>query len=141
MNQKELLKKKEIINNIKDMKMEVLDKLDLHITINGGLTAKELVKTIDFYKFTPESLEYMFNQINTHKNTFHGIGPFLFRDGGWYNIRERKLDVIKRLTEENMKLKKNNLEKDTIINMLTIKVEELKEILESREEFIKDHCA
>tara|TARA_B000000475_G_C15929895_1_gene420327 strand:- start:81 stop:488 length:408 start_codon:yes stop_codon:yes gene_type:complete len=135
------MSKKKIIENIKDMKMDILDKLDLHITINGGLTAKELVKTIDFYSFTPESLEYMFNQINTYKNTFHGIGPFLFRDGGWHNIRERKLDVIKRLTEENIKLKKKNLDKDAIVNMLKIKVEELKEILESREEFIKDHCA
>ena len=138
---KTAMSKKNIIENIKDMKMDVLDKLDLHITINGGLTAKELVKTIDFYQFTPESLEYMFNQINTYKNTFYGIGPFLFRDGGWYNIRERKLDVIKRLTEENMKLKKKNLEKDVIINTLKIKIEELKEILESREEFIKNHCA
>ena len=135
------MSKKEIIKSISGMKMEILEKLDLHITINGGLTAKELVKTIDFYKFTPESLEYMFNQINTYKNTFHGIGPFLFRDGGWHNIRERKLDVIKRLTEENMKLKKKNLEKDTIITTLKLKIEELKEILESREEFIKDHCA
>ena len=109
--------------------MEVLEKLDLHITINGGLTARELVKTIDFYQFTPESLEYMFNQINTYKNTFYGVGPFLFRDGGWYNIRERKLDVIKRLTEENMKLKKKNLEKDIIINTLKIKVEEGKKIM------------
>ncbi len=138
---KTAMSEKNIIENIKDMKMDVLDKLDLHITINGGLTAKELVKTIDFYQFTPESLEYMFNQINTYKNTFYGIGPFLFRDGGWYNIRERKLDVIKRLTEENMKLKKKNLEKDVIINTLKIKIEELKEILESREEFIKNHCA
>ena len=135
------MSEKEIIKNISGMKMEILEKLDLHITINGGLTAKELVKTIDFYQFTPESLEYIFNQINTYKNTFHGVGPFLFRDGGWHNIRERKLDVIKRLTEESMKLKKKNLEKDTIINMLKIKVEELKEILESREEFIENHCA
>ena len=43
------MSKKKIIENIKDMKMDILDKLDLHITINGGLTAKELVKTIDFY--------------------------------------------------------------------------------------------
>ena len=123
------MSKTEIIENIKDMKMEVLEKLDLHITINGGLTARELVKTIDFYQFTPESLEYMFNQINTYKNTRFGVCPFLFRDCGLYNIIERKLDVIKRLTEENMKLKKKNLEKDIIINTLKIKVEEGKKIM------------
>lgn len=121
------MSEKEIIKNIEKMKMEILEKLDLHITINGGLTAKELVKTIDFYSFTPESLEYMFNQINTYKNTYHGVGPFLFRDGGWYNIRERKLDVIKRLTEENMKLKKKNQDKDSIINKLKMDIEKLKQ--------------
>ena len=109
------------------MNMNVLDKLDLHITINGGLTAEELVKTINFYQFTPESLEYLFDKVNTYKNTYHGVGPFLFRDGGWYNIRERKLDVIKRLTEENMKLKKKNHDKDSIINKLKNEIEKLKQ--------------
>ena len=122
------MSEKEIISNIENMKMEVLEKLDLHITINGGLTAKELVKTIDFYNFTPESLKYMFNQINTYKNTYHGVGPFLFRDGGWHNIRERKLDVIKRLTEENMKLRKKNQDKDSIIIKLKMEIEKLKQI-------------
>lgn len=115
---KTIINRKEIIKTIEDMGMDIFDKLDLHITINGGLNSKELTKTIDFYKFTPESLEYLFKQINSHRNTFHGVGPFLFREGGWYNIRERKLDVIKRLTEENIRLKKKNLE--------------LKELLEHR---------
>ena len=123
----EIEKKKRIIKNIQNMDMNILGQLDTHVTINGGLSIDELVKTIHFHKFTAESLSYIFNQINKNPNTYLGIGPFLFRDGGWHNIRERKLDVIKKLTEENMRLKKEN--------------EELKEILESREEFINDHCA
>jgi len=120
-------KEKRILKNLESMDMNIFEQLDTHVTINGGLSIDELVKTIHFHKFTAESLSHIFNQINKNPNTYHGIGPFLFRDGGWHNIRERKLDVIKKLTEENMRLKKEN--------------EELKEILESREEFINDHCA
>ena len=120
-------KEKRILKNLESMDMNIFEQLDTHVTINGGLSIDELVKTIHFHKFTAESLSHIFNKINKNPNTYHGIGPFLFRDGGWHNIRERKLDVIKKLTEENMRLKKEN--------------EELKEILESREEFINDHCA
>ena len=101
-------KNKRILKNIESMDMNVLGRLDTHVTINGGLSLDELIKTIDFHKFTKESLSYLFERINKNSNTFHGIGPFLYRDGGWYNIRERKLDVIKKLTEENMRLKKEN---------------------------------
>lgn len=124
---KQIEKEKRILKNIESMDMNILGQLDTHVTINGGLSSEELIKTIQFHKFTTESLSYMFNQINKNPNTYLGIGPFLFRDGGWYNIRERKLDVIKKLTEENMRLKKEN--------------EELKKILQYREEFINDHCA
>tara|TARA_B100000575_G_C23138536_1_gene662028 strand:+ start:2262 stop:2648 length:387 start_codon:yes stop_codon:yes gene_type:complete len=106
----EIEKRKRIIKNIESMNMSVLDELDTHVTINGGLSIDELVKTIHFHKFTPDSLAHIFKQINQNPNTYHGIGPFLFRDGGWYNIRERKLDVIRKLTEENMRLKKENEE-------------------------------
>jgi hypothetical protein len=127
MKKNEIIKKKNISKNLENMQMDILEKLDLHVTINGGLSTKELIRTVDFHNFTEESLEFLFKQITDNKCTFNGIGPFLKRDGGWHNIRERKLDVIKKLTEENMKLKKENLE--------------LKELLEHREEFIKDHCA
>ena len=123
----EIEKRKRILKNMESMNMNVFEQLDTHVTINGGLSIDELIKTIHFHKFTTESLSYLFERINKNQNTYHGIGPFLFRDGGWHNIRERKLDVIKKLTEENMRLKKEN--------------EELKEILESREEFINNHCA
>ena len=116
-----------IMKNLENMEMNILEKLDLHVTINGGLSSKELIKTIDIHKFTEESLEFLFKQIQSAPCTYSGIGPFLKRDGGWHNIRERKLDVIKKLTEENMRLKKENLE--------------LKELLEHREQFIEDHCA
>ena len=116
-------KNKEIQKNIESMDMDVLGKLDTHVTINGGLSLEELVKSVHFHKFTKESLSYLFERINQNPNTYHGIGPFLFRDGGWHNIRERKLDVIKKLTEENMRLKKEN--------------EELKEKIKWREEMHK----
>ena len=127
MKKSERIKNNNIMKNLENMEMNILEKLDLHVTINGGLSSKELIKTIDFHKFTEESLEFLFKQIQSAPCTYRGIGPFLKRDGGWHNIRERKLDVIKKLTEENMKLKKENLE--------------LKELLECREEFINDHCA
>jgi len=123
----EIEKGKKILKNLESMDMNIFEQLDTHVTINGGLSIDELVKTIHFHKFTVESLSHIFNQINKNPNTFHGVGPFLFRDGGWHNIRERKLDVIKKLTEENMRLKREN--------------EELKKILQYREEFINDHCA
>ena len=125
---------KEIIKNIESMELSVLDKLDLHMTINGGLTTDELRKSIEFHPFTNDSLEYIIKQVNSHRATYHGIGPFVERKGRWYNIRERKLDVIKKLTEENTRLNGEIVE-------LKKKVKELKEILEYREEFIKDHCA
>ena len=125
---------KEIIKNIETMDLSVLDKLDLHMTINGGLTTDELRKSIEFHNFTNDSLEYIIKQINSHRRTYHGIGPFVERKGRWYNIRERKLDVIKKLTEENSRLKRENIE-------LKRKQKELEEIIEYREEFIKEHCA
>ena len=124
---------KEIIKNIESMELSVLDKLDLHMTINGGLTTDELRKSIEFHPFTNDSLEYIIKQVNSHRATYHGIGPFVERKGRWYNIRERKLDVIKKLTEENTRLNGEIVE-------LKKKVKELKEILEYREEFIKEHC-
>ena len=119
MKKSDIIKRKNIAKNLETMKMDILEKLDLHVTINGGLSTNELIKTIDFHKFTEDSLEFLFKQIRSAPCSFHGIGPFLKRDGGWHNIRERKLDVIKKLTEENMKLKKENLE--------------LKELLEYRD--------
>ena len=46
---------KEIIKNIESMDLSVLDKLDLHMTINGGLTTDELRKSIEFHNFTNDS--------------------------------------------------------------------------------------
>ena len=93
-----MIRSDKAIKNLEHMNMDVLEKLDLHVTINGGLSTKELIRTIDFHNFTEESLEFLFKQITEHKCTYNGIGPFLFRDRGWHNIRERKLDVIKKLT-------------------------------------------
>lgn len=106
----EIVKQNQIINNLQGMG-DIYEKLDLHVTINGGLTTEQLVNTIDFHDFTTDSLNYLFKQINNYRCTYHEIGPFVFRDDGWYNIREKKMDVIKKLTEENQRLKQALLNK------------------------------
>ena len=94
-----------IIENIESVGVECYDKLDNHIAINGGLSTSELVRSIGFHKFTNESLEYLINNINKHPNTFLGVGPFENKEGKWYNVRARKVDIINNLTEENIRLK------------------------------------
>ena len=116
MTPEQIASEKRILENLYGMDMSVLDKLDLHVTINGGLSTEHLIKTIDFHNFTVESFKYLIDKINRHRATYNTIGPFLFRDNGWHNIRERKLDVIKKLTEENMRLKKELLESKKYIN-------------------------
>ena len=116
MNIQQIETEKRIHENLYGMDMSVLDKLDLHVTINGGLPTKDLIKTIDFHDFTEESFKYLIDKVNRYRSTYNNIGPFLFRDNGWHNIREKKIDVIKKLTEENMRLKKELLESKKYIN-------------------------
>ena len=56
-------KMNKIIENIESIEEHdnIYKKLDLHVTINGGLSIEELIKTIDFHKFTPESLLFLIN--------------------------------------------------------------------------------
>ena len=103
-------KMNKIIANIERMDIMRLKELDIIVTINGGLTIKELIKIINFHKFTAESLLYLINVINKQRCSFKGIGPFEERDGVWYNIRERQIDIIKKLTDENNRLKNENSE-------------------------------
>lgn len=105
-----IIKQNQIIDNLQGME-DIYKTLDLHVTINGGLTTEQLINTIDFHQFTTDSLQYLFHQINRYRCTYHEIGPFVFRDGGWYNTREKKMDVIKKLTEENQRLKQALLNK------------------------------
>ena len=58
MNIQQIEAEKRIIENLYGMDMSVLDKLDLHVTINGGLSIEDLIKTIDFHNFTVESFKY-----------------------------------------------------------------------------------
>tara|TARA_B110000438_G_C15819048_1_gene653368 strand:+ start:2149 stop:2526 length:378 start_codon:yes stop_codon:yes gene_type:complete len=115
-------KMKDICENLERMDDNAYGELDLHMTINGGLSIEELTKTIHFHKFTKASLLFLINQINNHRCTYKGIGPFIKSDGGWYNIRERKIEVIKKLTEENMRLKKEienfKINTTTVLNFL-----------------------
>jgi len=115
-------KLEKIHSNIGGMFENSYKKLDLHVTINGGLSIDELRKSINFHHFTNDSLLYIIKQINSNRCTYHDIGPFIEKDSGWYNIREKNIDVITMLTEENMRLKK-----------------ELEEMIIERNKF-KQHC-
>ena len=143
MNNLDITKQNLITDNLHGMG-DIYEKLDLHVTINGGLTIKQLINTIEFHDFTADSLTYLLNQINKYRCTYRGIGPFIFRDGGWYNIREKKMDVIKKLTDENKRLKQQNKE---IINQTPNKLNQeierlnkelshLKEVLDWKEDIL-----
>jgi hypothetical protein len=148
MKNSDIIKRNNITDNLQGMDIETFEKLDLHVTVNGGLSTEQLMKTINFHKFTVDSLTYLFNQINTHRCTYHGIGPFLFREGGWYNIREKKIDVIKKLTDENIRLKheNNELNKEIMnqtpnklneeIERLNKELSHLKEVLDWKEDIL-----
>ena len=67
----------------------------------------------------------MIECVKTYPCTFHNYGPYINKDGRYYI--QGKDNTIKSLEVENKELKE--------------KLAELKEILESREQFIEDHCA
>lgn len=122
----ELTKQMEYPKGFNGLSHEQIVNLDIFIEQNVGLTKEEIIKNFKDYKFTLETLEWMLYVIENHPITFQGIGPFLEKDGRIYNIKKKKNDTINVLVEENTRLK--------------YEIKELKEILESREEFIKEHC-
>jgi len=112
--------------NFNGLTEEQLKEFDKFTECNVGLTKEEIINNFKAFKFTMETLDWILYCIERNPVTFNGIGPFLIKEGRIYNIKKKKNDTITALVEENTRLKEQ--------------IKELKEILESREEFIKDHC-
>lgn len=112
--------------NFNGLTEEQMQEFDKFTQYNVGLTNEEIIDKFECFKFTMETLEWTLYVINNNPVTFNGVGPFLEKEGRIYNIKKKKNDTINALVEENARLKDE--------------IKELKEILESREEFIKDHC-
>lgn len=93
--------KKEVLKNIEGLPDSIYIELDEYIQNNLGLNTKELIKRIEFYNFTEESLEYLLEVINNHPCSFNGIGPFIKKEGKWYNKKKMKKEKIIELKKEN----------------------------------------
>ena len=74
-----------IIANIERFDIGDLEKLDNFIGKHRGKTTQYYVENIPFHRFTCESFEYLIQQINTFRNTYFDIGPFVNKNGVWYN--------------------------------------------------------
>ena len=71
-----------------------------------GKTTEELVKSIDKYEFTPETLVLSFKLFNTYKCTYHNIcGPFIYKQKRWFPVYNKKYTDNIILAEENSKLR------------------------------------
>lgn len=105
------------------LSQEQLISFDKFISCNVGLNKGEIIEKFKDYKFTIESLEWLFYTISKNTCSFQGIGPFLEKDGKIYNIKKKKNDTIKALVEENRKLKE--------------KIKKLEEMLAWREDLHK----
>ena len=74
-----------IIANIERFDIGDLEKLDNFIGKHRGKSTQYYVENIPFHRFTCESFEYLIQQINTFRNTYFDIGPFVNKNGVWYN--------------------------------------------------------
>ena len=83
-----------------------------YIEKNGSVTTKEIVENFscDEFKFkSKEEYLLLMKIIKQSKNTFWGIGPFINDDDKWYNIRNKKVEQIEKLTETNRELREKVL--------------------------------
>ena len=86
---------KKASKNISAFNIEHLNKLQDVILKNQGRDTEYYVNTIDFHNFTNDSFQYLIQQINTYRNTFHDIGPFINKNGLWYSDKtDRNLEQI-----------------------------------------------
>jgi hypothetical protein len=115
---------KKILKNLYTFDIKDIDKLQDIILANQGRDTMYYIDNIDFHTFTKDSFNYLMQQINVHRNTFHGIGPFINKNGLWYsNKTDRNLEqIIESQT--------------TIIQSQKKEIEELKQKLEFLEEII-----
>lgn len=71
-----------------------------------GKTTHELIKIIDKYNFTPETLVLAFKLFNTYKYTYNNTcGPFIYKNERWFPVYNKKYTDNIILAEENSKLK------------------------------------
>lgn len=83
-------KVKLVIKNIENFDIGLLDALQNYIISHQGKDTKYYVEHIDFHDFTIESFNYLMHQINTYRNTYHGIGPFMCDNELWYINKDNK---------------------------------------------------
>ena len=92
-NHQNIIKKAE--KNISAFNIEHLNKLQDIILENQGRDTEYYVNTIDFHNFTNDSFQYLIQQINTYRNTFNNIGPFINKNGRWYSDKtDRNMEQI-----------------------------------------------
>ena len=92
-NHQDIIKKAE--KNISAFNIEQISKLQDIILKNQGRDTEYYVNTIDFHNFTNDSFQYLIQQINTYRNTFHNIGPFINKNGLWYSDKtDRNMEQI-----------------------------------------------
>ena len=86
---------KNILKNLYTFDIKDIDKLQDIILANQGRDTMYYIENIDFHTFTKDSFNYLMQQINVHRNTFHVIGPFINKNGLWYsNKTDRNLEQI-----------------------------------------------
>lgn len=110
----------QIIENIEHFNINDFEKLNNFISKHNGKTTQYYVENIQFHQFTCESFEYLIQQINTFRNTYFDIGPFVNKNGLWYankstenleNIIKSLEDVVLKQQKEIEKLKQQVEEK------------------------------
>ena len=79
-----------IIHNIEQFNINDLEKLQTFILKNQGNETHYYVENIPFHTFTDASFEFLINQINTNRNTYFDIGPFINKNGLWYSNKSKK---------------------------------------------------
>ena len=86
---------KKILKNLYTFDIKDIDKLQDIILTNQGRDTAYYIEKIDFHTFTKDSFNYLIQQINVYRTTFHGIGPFVNKNGLWYsNKTDRNLEKI-----------------------------------------------
>lgn len=90
------------IENIETFDIGLLETLQDFILAHQGKDTNYYVKHIDFHDFTPESFNYLMHQINTNRNTYHGIGPFICNDGLWYINKDN--ENLKEIIEQQQRI-------------------------------------
>lgn len=106
--------------NFNGLTEEQMIDFDKFTQYNVGLTKEEILNKFESFELTSEILEWLLYVIKRNPVTFHGIGPFLEKEGRIYNIKNKKNDTINALVEENHRLKEE--------------IRYLKEVLEWRED-------